>query len=138
MSKGLTFNKDSVKVYLADSSKTKIADLTKDTDIESIVLGEQWDDSFYCNLVEKIEIFNDRSLNIHLNLMPYTCCAKVLKGKEIIYQNAQKMRAKSAFCTYRGSSVPGEYPLHVHFCLDSFRELKRPGITDYESLHSEG
>ena len=32
MTKGLTFNKDSVKVYLADSSKTKIADLTKDTE----------------------------------------------------------------------------------------------------------
>ena len=36
MSKGLTFNKDSVKVYLADSSKTKIADLTKDTDDRSM------------------------------------------------------------------------------------------------------
>ena len=32
MSKGLTFDSSSVKVYLADSNKTKIADLTKDTD----------------------------------------------------------------------------------------------------------
>lgn len=32
MSKGLTFDSSSVKVYLADSSKTKIADLAKDTD----------------------------------------------------------------------------------------------------------
>ena len=40
MSKGLTFNKDSVKVYLADSSKTKIADLTKDTDYKLNVTSE--------------------------------------------------------------------------------------------------
>ena len=88
--------------------------------IESIVLGEQWDETFYRNLVEKIEIFNDRSLNIHLNLMPYTCCAKVLKGKEIIDQNAQKMRAKSAFCTYRGSSVP----ISVNVALSSGRGME--------------
>ena len=40
MTKGLTFNKDSVKVYLADSSKTKIADLTKDTDYKLNVTAE--------------------------------------------------------------------------------------------------
>ena len=40
MTKGLTFNKDSVKVYLADSSKTKIADLTKDTDYKLNVTSE--------------------------------------------------------------------------------------------------
>ena len=74
--------------------------------IESIIISEQWDESFYRNLVERIEVFNDRSLNIHLNLMPHTCCAKVLKGKEVVEQNAQKMRAKSALYTYRGSSVP--------------------------------
>lgn len=40
MTKGLTINKDSVKVYLADSSKTKIADLTKDTDYKLNVTSE--------------------------------------------------------------------------------------------------
>lgn len=40
MSKGLTFNKDSVKVYLADSSKAKIADLSKDTDYKLNVTSE--------------------------------------------------------------------------------------------------
>ena len=40
MSKGLTFNKDSVKVYLADSSKAKLADLTKDTDYKLNVTSE--------------------------------------------------------------------------------------------------
>ena len=40
MTKGLTFNKDSVKVYLADSSKTKIADLTKDTDYKLNITSE--------------------------------------------------------------------------------------------------
>lgn len=40
MTKGLTFNKDSVKVYLADSSKTKITDLTKDTDYKLNVTAE--------------------------------------------------------------------------------------------------
>ena len=74
--------------------------------IQGIVVNGCWDEIFYGNLVEKIEVFNDRSLNIHLNLMPKTCCAKVLKGKEINDQNAQEIRAKSAFCTYRGSSVP--------------------------------
>ena len=74
--------------------------------IQGIVVDGCWDEIFYGNLVEKIEVFNDRSLNIHLNLMPKTCCAKVLKGKEINDQNAQEIRAKSAFCTYRGSSVP--------------------------------
>ena len=74
--------------------------------IQGIVVNGCWDEIFYGNLVERIEVFNDRSLNIHLNLMPKTCCAKVLKGKEINEQNAQELRAKSAFCTYRGSSVP--------------------------------
>ena len=74
--------------------------------IEGIVIGEEWDETFYRNLVERIEVFNDRSLNIHLNMMPQTCCAKVLKGKEVVDQNAQKMRAKSAKATYGGSSVP--------------------------------
>ena len=78
--------------------------------IQGIVVNGCWDEIFYGNLVEKIEVFNDRSLNIHLNLMPKTCCAKVLKGKEINDQNAQEIRAKSAFCTYRGSSVPTEDP----------------------------
>ena len=40
MSKGLTFNSGSVKVYLADSSKQKIADLTKDTDYTLNVTAE--------------------------------------------------------------------------------------------------
>ena len=40
MTKSLTFNKDSVKVYLADSSKAKIADLTKDTDYKLNVTAE--------------------------------------------------------------------------------------------------
>ena len=40
MTKGLTFSKDTLKVYLADSSKTKIADLTKDTDYKLNVTAE--------------------------------------------------------------------------------------------------
>ena len=107
--------------------------------IQGIVVNGCWDEIFYGNLVEKIEVFNDRSLNIHLNLMPKTCCAKVLKGKEINDQNAQEIRAKSSFCTYRGSSVPLEHPLHVPFIrFNANGELKRQEITDYEQLHSEG
>lgn len=74
--------------------------------VRGIIVDGQWDEIFYGNLIDRIEVYNDRSLNIHLNLIPKTCCAKVLKGKEINDQNAQKMRAKSALCTYRGSSVP--------------------------------
>ena len=88
--------------------------------IEGIIISEQWDEVFYRSIVEKIEVFNDRSLNIHLNLMPNTCCAKILKGKEINDQNAQEMRAKNPFCTYVGSSVP----MSVKVALSSGRGIE--------------
>ena len=41
MSKGLTLDKNSVKAYLADGSKSKIADLKKDTDFKLNVTSEK-------------------------------------------------------------------------------------------------
>lgn len=41
MSKGLTLDKNSVKAYIADSSKSKIADLKKDTDFKLNVTSEK-------------------------------------------------------------------------------------------------
>lgn len=49
--------------------------------VNSIAIGEQWDDTFYRNIVEKIEINKDREVDIHLKLIPDKWNAKIRCGK---------------------------------------------------------
>ena len=81
MSKGLTFDSSSVKVYLADSSKTKIADLVKDTDYKlnitaqgdgkdtefNVALEKNYlaKNDFYASNVEYVIVTYSAKLNKH-------------------------------------------------------------------------
>ena len=81
MSKGLTFDSSSVKVYLADSSKTKIADLAKDTDYKlnitaqgdgkdtefNVALEKNYlaKNDFYASNVEYVIVTYSAKLNKH-------------------------------------------------------------------------
>lgn len=47
----------------------------------SIAVGEQWDDTFYRNIVEKIEINKEREVDIHLKLISEKRNVKILCGK---------------------------------------------------------
>ncbi len=54
--------------------------------IHSITAGEQWDDTFYRNIVEKILIHEDRTVDVHLKKLPEKRQAKILQGKAEIEQ----------------------------------------------------
>ena len=57
--------------------------------MNSITVGEEWDDTFYRNLVDKIVVYRDRSIDVHLKLIPEKWQAKILKGKAEIEEYSQ-------------------------------------------------
>ena len=57
--------------------------------VNSITVGEEWDDTFYRNLVDKIVVYRDRSIDVHLKLIPEKWQAKILKGKAEIEECLQ-------------------------------------------------
>ena len=70
--------------------------------VNSVAVGEEWDDIIYRNLVEKIYVHKDRTLDIHLKLIPEKWQAKILKGKAEIEQYNQN----HIFLTNGGTSMP--------------------------------
>lgn len=57
--------------------------------IHSITVGEQWDDTFYRNIVDKIFVHENRTIDVHLKLLPEKWQAKILQGKaEIAHYNS--------------------------------------------------
>ena len=70
--------------------------------VNSVAVGEEWDDIFYRNIVDKIYVHKDRTLDIHLKLIPEKWQAKILKGKAEIEQYNQNQN----FLPQGGTSVP--------------------------------
>ncbi|MCH5300795.1 MAG: recombinase family protein [Ruminococcus sp.] len=57
--------------------------------IQKIAVGEVWDDTFYRNIIEKIIVHDDRTVDVYLKLIPEKWQAKILQGKTEIeaYKN---------------------------------------------------
>ena len=60
--------------------KEKIIQEIKDY-VNSLTIGEEWNDTFYRSIVDKIIINKNREINIHLKLIPDKWSAKILCGK---------------------------------------------------------
>lgn len=63
---------------LAD--KEKIISEIKDY-VNSIITGEEWSDTFYRSIVDKIIVSKNREIDIHLKFIPDKWSAKILCGK---------------------------------------------------------
>ncbi len=57
--------------------------------VNSITIGEEWDDILYRELVDKIVTYKDRTIDVHLKLIPEKWQAKILKGKAEIEEFSQ-------------------------------------------------
>ena len=55
-----------------------------DTHIKGLTSGAEWDEVFFRTIVDRIEVHNDRSVNIRFNQLDRTCCVAILKGKKEI------------------------------------------------------
>lgn len=60
--------------------KEKIIQEIKDY-VNSLTIGEEWNDTFYRSIIDKIIINKNREINIHLKLIPDKWSAKILCGK---------------------------------------------------------
>ena len=54
---------------MADNQEEMIQDIA--ASIRALALGEQQNDTFYRNIVEKIVVYSREHIEIHLNLLPY-------------------------------------------------------------------
>ena len=54
---------------LTENQEEMIADIA--ATIRALALGEQQDDTFYRNIVEKIVVYSREHIEIYLNLLPY-------------------------------------------------------------------
>ena len=54
---------------ITDNQEEMVADIA--ATIHSLTLGEEWDDIFYRNMVEKIVVRSREHIEIYLNLLPY-------------------------------------------------------------------
>ena len=70
--------------------------------INALSVGEEWDDVFYRNIVDKIYFHKDRTIDVHLKLIPEKWQAKILKGKAEIEEYEQNQN----FFVNGASSVP--------------------------------
>ena len=87
------------RALVADKSQI-IASITEY--VNSVAVGEEWDDIIYRNLVDKIYVHKDRTIDVHLKLIPEKWQAKILKGKAEIEQYNQNQ----IFLTNGGTSMP--------------------------------
>ncbi len=83
------------------NEKAEIIDSITDY-INALSVGEEWDDIFYRNIIDKIYIHKDRTIDVYLKLIPEKWQAKILKGKAEIEQYKQKQN----FLPKGGASVP--------------------------------
>ena len=59
--------------------------------IHSLSAGEEWDDTFYRSIVDKIVVHADRTLDVHLKCIPDRWQARILQGRaEIEKYNREK------------------------------------------------
>ena len=73
---------------LAD--KTQLMKDISDT-IHSLSAGEEWDDTFYRNMVDRIVVHADRTIDVHLKCIPDRWQARILQGRaEIEKYNREK------------------------------------------------
>lgn len=70
--------------------------------IKSITIGDEWNDILYRELVDKICLHKDRTVDVHLKLIPEKWQAKILKGKTEIEEYSQNR----SFYPRDGASVP--------------------------------
>ncbi|MEE1057028.1 MAG: recombinase family protein [Acutalibacteraceae bacterium] len=62
------------------TNKEKIIEEIKNY-VNLLTIGEEWSDTFYRNIVEKIVVNKNREIDIHLKLIPNKWNAKILCGK---------------------------------------------------------
>ena len=83
------------------NDKTELIESITDF-INALSIGEEWDDIFFRNIVDKIYFHKDRTIDVHLKLIPEKWQAKILKGKAEIEQYKQNQN----FLPKGGASVP--------------------------------
>lgn len=88
-------NRDLIK------DKTVVIDAITDF-VNALSVGEEWDDIFYRNIIDKIYVHKDRTIDVHLKLIPEKWQAKILKGKSEIKQFEENQN----FLPKGGASVP--------------------------------
>ena len=65
--------------------------------VENVSCGAEWNDTFYRNIVDKIVVYRDRKIDIHLKLIPEKWQAKILAGAGEI--NAYESKKSSCVCS---------------------------------------
>ena len=79
---------------LADKEKI-IADIREY--VNSISTGEEWNDTFYRNIIDRIVVYKGREMDIHLKMMPEKWQGKILAGTREI--EAQEREKRSCVCS---------------------------------------
>lgn len=79
---------------LADKEKI-IADIKEY--VNSILTGEEWNDTFYRNIVDRIVVHKDRKMDIHLKLIPEKWQGRILAGTQEI--EAYDSKKRSCVCS---------------------------------------
>lgn len=79
---------------IADKEKI-IADIRNY--VNAISTGEEWNDTFYRNIVDRIVVYKDRKMDIHLKLIPEKWQGKILAGTQEI--EAYKSEKRSCVCS---------------------------------------
>lgn len=83
------------------NDKTEVIDAVTNF-VKALSVGEEWDDVFYRNIVDKIYVHKDRTIDVHLKLIPKKLQAKILKGKSEI----KRFEENQNFLPKGGASVP--------------------------------
>lgn len=65
--------------------------------VNSISTGEEWNDTFYRNIVDKIVVYKDRKMDIHLKLIPEKWQGRILAGTQEI--EAFENEKRSCVCS---------------------------------------
>ena len=65
--------------------------------VNAISTGEEWNDAFYRNIVDRIVVYKDRKMDIHLKLIPEKWLGKILAGTQEI--EAYKSEKRSCVCS---------------------------------------
>ena len=93
-------NAEKEKSSLAED-KAQIMESIKEY-VNSITIGDEWDDILYRELVDKVVTYKDRTIDVHLKLIPEKWQAKILKGKAEI----EKYSQNCDFLPQAGAPVP--------------------------------
>lgn len=65
--------------------------------VNAISTGEEWNDTFYRNIIDKIVVYKDRKMDVHLKLIPEKWQGKILAGTQEI--EAYKSEKRSCVCS---------------------------------------